>query len=808
MSNINNENNLVMPTLALRGLVAFPSVSMHFDVAREMSKKALEFGMKLTKEVFLVTQKNILTELPNKEDLYSVGTICEIKQLLKLDNGVVRVFVEGKEKAKLVNLVETKPYLLSEVKPQKMMKIKFEDKKEEIAVMRLTKSIFQKYFEKLPNPSAAVMESIMTKEAPYDLFNAILPNMLVDESEKQKLLEINKLDKALETMLLMLQNEASLLDVEQQLFEKVHYKMDKNQRDYFLREQMNVIREELGEEDNEVSTTEFYMETINSIINIDEDSRARLQKECVRYGKLPEMSQEANIIRTYLEAVLELPFDSYTSENLNIKNVQKVLDKDHYGLKEVKDKILDILAVRAIKPDVKGQIICLVGPPGVGKTSVASSVAKALNRRYARVSLGGVSDEAEIRGHRKTYLGAMPGKIIKAFISAKTNNPLILLDEIDKLGRDYKGDPASALLEVLDPEQNKAFVDNYVEIPFDLSKALFITTANTLDTIPGPLLDRMEIIELKSYTREEKFNIAKKHLLPKQLERNGVKKLGLAIRDSAIYEIIDCYTREAGVRKLEKEITTICRKAAKAIVSGEVKKQIVTDKNIEDYLGVRKLPKIRKNEQSRIGVVNGLAWTSVGGEMLEIEAIALKGSGKIKITGNLGDVMKESAEIAVSYVRSIANKYSINENFYKEMDIHIHAPEGAVPKDGPSAGVTITTALVSALSKTAVRGDVAMTGEISLTGRVMQIGGLREKSIAAYREGKTTIIIPKDNLPDTKEFDRAILDNITFVPVERVEEVLDVALLKPISSDKKQGITYEWTGETETTPVTKPQVRI
>ena len=501
-------------------------------------------------------------------------------------------------------------------------------------------------------------------------------------------------------------------------------------------------------------------------------------RECERLSHMPPMSQEASVIRSYLETVLELPFDHSTKDTLDIKKAAHQLDRDHYGLKKVKERILEILSVRELAPDVKGQILCFVGPPGVGKTSIAASIAKTLNRKYVRVSLGGVYDESEIRGHRKTYLGSMPGRIINAFRQAKSNNPLILLDEIDKLGNDFRGDPASAMLEVLDPEQNNAFVDHYIDVPFDLSHALFITTANNAQSIPAPLLDRMEIIELSSYTREEKFNIARRHLVKKEVAKHGLTGKQILFRDSALYGLIDCYTREAGVRSLERCIGSVCRRVAKKIVSNEIEKAVVAEHNLEELLGPAKYKKLEPKAENRVGTVNGLAWTSVGGEMLEIECAVLPGTGKVKLTGSLGDVMKESADIAISYARMVAADYKISPDFYKTSDIHIHAPEGAVPKDGPSAGVTMATALISALSGIPVRGDVAMTGEISLLGRVMPIGGLKEKSMAAYREQKKAVIIPKENEPDLKELDPAVLENIRFIPVNHISEVLETALCR------------------------------
>ncbi len=776
MEKNNIKTTMPIPALALRGLVPFPKVTFHFDVKRSKSILAIKAAMDLDRKILIVTQSDINVEDPTLDDLYKVGVVCSIKQLLKTENDTVRVLIEGDYKAKIVDLISEKPFLIADVKKIKRSTAKTLSPDEEVVLIRLVKKMFKEYCYSLPNVPNDIITRALSKKEPEELFREIFPSILIGFDEKQKLLECNNNHQMLEMLAEILERECGLLDIEHELYEKVREKMDKNQRDYFLREQQRVISEELNEGDSPLDDADEFSDKIYNIKNISEESRERLLKECDKLARMPMQSQEASVIRSYLEVCLDLPFDTFTKDTLDIVKARKQLDKDHYGLDKVKDRILELLSVRKLKPDVKGQIICLVGPPGVGKTSIAASIAKSLNRRYARLSLGGVNDESEIRGHRKTYLGSMPGRIIQSLRQAKTYNPLILLDEIDKMSSNYRGDPASAMLEVLDSEQNNTFVDHYVEIPFDLSRALFITTANNAQTIPGPLLDRMEIIELSSYTREEKFNIAKRHLVKKQIEKNGLTTKQLSIKDSALYEILDCYTREAGVRNLERKIGSICRKTAKYIVSGEKEKVVVTDKNIEEFLSTRRYKKTPKESKDTIGAVNGLAWTSVGGEMLEIECSIMDGTGKIKLTGSLGDVMKESADIAISYVRTIASEYNIKPDFYKTCDIHIHAPEGAVPKDGPSAGVTMVTALVSALTNIPVRGDVAMTGEISLRGRVMPIGGLKEKSMAAYREHKKVVIIPKENESDLNEIDKTVRENIVFIPVENVSEVLDVAL--------------------------------
>jgi len=778
-----------IPALALRGVVVFPGVTMHFDVKREASLMALKTAMEAKHELFIVTQRDAGEEEPTINGLYSIGVVCSIKQLLKADDSTLRVLIEGEYKARLVRLSADKPCMIAEVRriPHRIRRKKLEDD-QEVALMRLVKAMFKEYCYALPNVPREVIARALGMETPEELFTAIAPNLMCGYEEKQQLLECNNADDALELLAQILERECTLLEIEHSIFEKVKEKMDKNQRDYFLREQLRVIEDELGEGDSPQDEAYEFQERIEQIRNLADEYKEKLLRECDRLSHMPPMSQEANVISSYLETVLELPWDASTKDVLDVRRAETQLDKDHYGLKKVKERILELLAVRQLAPDIKGQIICLVGPPGVGKTSIAASIAKTLNRKYVRVSLGGVNDESEIRGHRKTYLGSMPGRIINAFRQAKSNNPLVLLDEIDKLSNDYRGDPASALLEVLDSAQNNAFVDHYIEVPFDLSRALFITTANTTQTIPGPLLDRMEVIELSSYTREEKFQIAKRHLVKKQVTKHGLSSKTVAFRDGALYRIIDCYTREAGVRSLERSIGAVCRKAAKQIVTETAKKVVVTQNNLEALLGPERYRRTPKAAENLVGVVGGLAWTSVGGEMLEIECAVLPGSGKIKLTGSLGDVMKESAEIAVSYVRGVAERYHIKKDFYKECDIHIHAPEGAVPKDGPSAGVTMVTALVSALSGIPVRGDVAMTGEISLRGRVMAIGGLKEKAMAAYREQKKVVIIPKENEPDLKEFDQVILDALTFVPVDRIDKVLETALCsEPVSGQVHGG---------------------
>lgn len=767
-------NTRIIPTISLRGLVVFPSMILHFDVGRERSVNALKAAARTDGEIFLVAQKDASEASPSADDIYDVGVVGTIKQLLTTPDGSTRVLVEGLYRAKAVKLVSTVEYMKYEIKPYPSRGAAL-SVSTQTAAKRALKEAFETYAQITPKMPKDLYESIITEEDCSRLFDKVVFNITLKIEDKQTLLETNGVLQRIKMLISMIENEIEIILAEIEIQDQVRESIDKNQRDYYLREQLRAISRQLGDGEDPVEECEEYIKKIRAL-KLPEESEEKLVKEAEKLRRMSGSSQESAVLRTYLDTVLAVPFTKRTKDKLNIDAAEKKLDRDHYGLKKVKERILETLSVRALAPDVKGQIICLYGPPGVGKTSIARSIAEALGRKYARISLGGVHDEAEIRGHRKTYVGAMPGRIVKALTQAKSMNPVILLDEIDKMGRDYKGDPSSAMLEVLDAEQNNAFVDNYLEIPIDLSEVLFITTANDTSTIPAPLLDRMEIIELSSYTREEKFNIAKRHLVPKQLKKNGESSKTLKISDKALYEIIDSYTREAGVRKLERRISEICRKTAKKLVSGE--KQIkVTDANLVDFLGVKKYKPENLAARDEVGLVNGLAWTSVGGTMLPLEVLVLEGTGKTEFTGQLGDVMKESAKIAVSLTRSLADKYHIDPNFYKDKDIHVHAPEGAVPKDGPSAGVTLTTALVSALSGTPVRRDVAMTGEITLRGKVLPIGGLKEKSMAAYRAGIRTVCIPADNVPDLEEIDEKVRENIRFVPAEDISTVLETALV-------------------------------
>lgn len=774
-----------MPALALRGLVIFPDMILHFDVARERSINAVEEAIENNeRRIFLVTQIDEEADDVTAENLYKTGVVAEIRQTLNTPDGARRVLVQGLYTAKLKTITQEDPYLIADITPMPKLSDTL-SAAEKTAFVRSINNEFRQYSEMSPRMPIELYRGIIGEKDLSRLIDLIVFNVYLRVEDKQALLSCLSLRKRAELLVKFLAKEVDIVRLEQDINEEVKEALDKNQREFYLREQMRAISRQLGESDDPQSEAFEYMDRIDEC-GFDEDTEEKLIKECEKLMHLSPGSQEAAVVRTYLDTVLDMPWNVYTHGKTDIAKAEKQLDRDHYGMKKVKERILEIVALNQWKDaDKKGQIICLVGPPGVGKTSVAKSIATALGRKYARVSLGGVRDEADIRGHRKTYIGAMPGRIVNALKQAKSMNPVILFDEIDKMGTDYKGDPASAMLEVLDSEQNVAFRDHYLEIPIDLSEVLFITTANTLDTIPAPLLDRMDIIELGSYTREEKFHIAKEHLVPKQLKKHGIKAQ-VHFANDAIYSIIDFYTKEAGVRKLERSIAKICRMTLKKLASGEAEKINIKAKDIEGYLGARKFTGEAISKQDEVGAVNGLAWTSVGGTLLPLEVLVMDGTGKIELTGSLGDVMKESAKIAVSLTRSLSRKYEIDPEFYKNKDIHIHAPEGAVPKDGPSAGVTMTTALVSALSGIPVRRDVAMTGEITLRGKVLPIGGLREKTMAAYSAGVKTVVIPDENKADMKELDEVILNNIKFVLADNIDTVLSTALVKPnVTAAKK-----------------------
>lgn len=762
-----------IPILALRGLTVFPKQTVHFEVGRIKSMRAIERAMNDDRMILLLPQKDIAVDDPELSDLYTVGTVAKIKQVLKGQDNTVRVLAEGHYRARVYQLVQSEPYFSGQI--SELPDSEITDSPRNQALCRQAYALYTQYLETSEFPAQSVQLKLMGTSDPGFAADTIAQNSGLDYVDKAKLLANLHPVKRLEATLRLLSREIQIINLEGDIQSRTHANIDRQQRDYFLREQLKVIRDELGEGADDAEYHAYWSRIKD--LHLDEEAEAKLLKDLQRMNKQPFSSPEYAVLQNYLDRVLELPWNNKTKERISVDAASKVLEKDHFGMSKVKERILETIAVRQMAPKMPPQILCLVGPPGVGKTSIAYSVARSLNRKLARISLGGVRDEAEIRGHRKTYVGAMPGRIMTAIAQAQSNNALLLLDEIDKMGADYRGDPSAALLEVLDPEQNKAYRDHYIELPFDLSDVMFITTANTLDTIPRPLLDRMEIIELESYSDEEKLMIGKKHLLPKQMEKHGLKKSQLKITDDAIREMITCYTRESGVRNLERCFAQICRKADLILIGEEPPSRIqITGSNVTDFLGVRKYLPERIPGTDQIGLVTGLAWTAVGGETLEVEVNVMDGSGKLELTGNLGEVMKESAHAALSYIRANAQKYGIAADFYKTKDIHVHFPAGAVPKDGPSAGVTVTTAMVSALAGIPVRRDVAMTGEISLRGRVLPIGGLKEKTMAALRYGISTVIIPEDNFNDLEQIDPVVRRSLNFVTAKSVDTVLEVAL--------------------------------
>ena len=765
-----------MPAVALRGMVILPGMVAHFDVSRAKSIKAVEEAMMDEQKIFLVAQKDVEQENPDIEDLFKIGIIAEVKQVIKLQNNIVRILVEGKERAELSAFLENPDYLLAEI-------IRFDEEVDDglpeeakEAMLRSIQETFGKYVVVNPKMGKELQRQLSEITDLEKLMNQLANSLPVHFEEKQKILDAVSMTERYEVLMALLLKEIEIIAIKNDFQAKVKAHVDKNQKEYLLREQMKVIREELGE-DNTESDADHFMDALGKI-KADKEVKEKIKKEIDRFKNISSSSSESAVARGYIETLLELPWNKTSRDNKDLKNAEQILNADHYGLEKVKERMLEFLAVRNLTSKGESPIICLVGPPGTGKTSIARSVAKALDKKYVRISLGGVRDEAEIRGHRRTYVGAMPGRIVNGLRSAGVKNPLMLLDEIDKMSSDYKGDTASALLEVLDAEQNKKFRDHYVEIPIDLSEVLFIATANSVQDIPRPLLDRMELIEVTSYTENEKLHIAKEHLLAKQMERNGIRPEQLAITDKAMAKIISGYTREAGVRNLERKLGEICRKAARPLYEGEKEKIKVTEQNLEKFLGKEKYSFDKKNDTDEVGIVRGLAWTSVGGDTLEIEVDIMPGKGEFQLTGQLGDVMKESAQAGISYIRSVSEEYHIPKKFFQENDIHIHIPEGAVPKDGPSAGITMATAMLSAITKTPVRADVAMTGEITLRGRVLPIGGLKEKTLAAKNAGIKTICVPKKNEKDIDEISPEIKKGLKIVFVEQMKDVLDVAFVK------------------------------
>ena len=768
--------NWNIPVLALRGLTVFPHMTLTFDVERRISIAALERAMEEDQEIFLVTQREIGVNLPEEKDLYAVGTVSHISQILRLSPTSVRCVVEGRRRARLKRLWQVEPYLQANVEalPEEEPSEAFRKSPRTEALLRQTYHLFSEYAEMAGGIAEEVLTTVMDSRDPGFLADYIAQNVALRFTDKQEILEEISPFARLRKLNSFLARENNVLGFEHELEGKVRDQLVSSQREQILRTQIRVLQNELGETDDD-DEVETYRQKIVAL-ELDEDTEKHLLKEVNKLAKQPFGSAEGAVIRNYLDVCLEMPWKETTKERVSVEAARKVLEKDHYGLEKVKERILETIAVRQMNPEGKGQILCLVGPPGVGKTSIAISVAKALNRKLARISLGGVRDEADIRGHRKTYIGAMPGRIIEAISRSGSMNPLLLLDEIDKMGSDYRGDPAAALLEVLDSEQNHAFRDHFLEIPVDLTKVLFITTANTTETIPRPLLDRMEVIQLSSYTDEEKVQIARRHLLPKQMEEHGLKKGSLRVGDDVLRAVIRDYTREAGVRQLERRLAALCRKADMRLLTGGVKRITVTENDLPKLLDCQPFPPALHTEKEEIGVVNGLAWTEAGGEILEVEVNVMEGSGKLELTGNLGDVMKESAQAALSCLRSRAAVLGIEEDFYKTKDIHVHFPEGAVPKDGPSAGIAVTTAMLSALTGRKIRAGIAMTGEVTLRGRVLAIGGLKEKTMAALRNGIGTVLIPKDNVRDLEEIDQTVRAALQFVPVETVDQVFAAAL--------------------------------
>ena len=768
---------LNIPVLALRGLTVFPQMNMTFDVERPISIRALEHAMETDQMIFLVTQKEIGVTQPTEKDLYEIGTVSHITQVLRINANSVRVMVEGKARAQMKRLWQSAPYLQANVEqiPEEEESEAFRSSARTEALLRQTVTLFGEYAEMAGGVAEEVQSTVMDCRKLGYLADYIAQNINIRSSDKQEILnEVNPYLR-LKRMNAFLGRENDVLSFEHEMEGKVREQLERSQREQILRTQIHVMQNELGDQDDDDDELETYRNRIMEL-KLPDETEKHLLKEVNRIAKQPFGSAEAAVSRNYLDVCLEMPWNITTKERLNVDAARKILDHDHFGLQKVKERILESLAARQMNPEGKGQIICLVGPPGVGKTSIAISVARAVNRKLARLSLGGVRDEADIRGHRKTYIGAMPGRIVEAISRCGSMNPLLLLDEIDKLGSDYRGDPASALLEVLDSEQNDTFRDHFLEIPLDLSKIMFITTANTTETIPQPLLDRMEVIELGSYTDEEKLQIAKIHLLPKQLKENGLKKSQLRMDDDTLRAVICDYTREAGVRKLERQLAKLCRKADMRLLTGDVKRVTITNENLKDFLGVKPYTGSVHTEKEEVGVVNGLAWTEAGGEILEVEVNVMDGTGKLELTGNLGDVMKESVQTAMSCLRSRVKQLGIDPEFYKNKDIHVHFPEGAVPKDGPSAGIAIATAMTSALTGRKIKAKTAMTGEITLRGRVLPIGGLREKTMAALRNGVKTVLIPKENERDLEEIDQTVRAGLQFVPVSTLDEVLSHAL--------------------------------
>lgn len=773
-----------IPMLALRGLTIFPYMVLHFDVGRDKSIAALEKAMLDNQEIFLVAQKDSTIQEPEEDDIFEIGTVAKVKQMLKLPGETIRVLVEGLKRGRINEYVQTDPFFEVSIEESSVDEEKHTDNDIEIknleieALMRRVLDVFEKYVRLSNRISPDTMVSVSSVTEPGQFADVIAANLLGKQKDKQAILETFLSTERLKKLYKILLDEIQILEIEKQIHTQVKDQIDKMQREYYLREQIKIIRQELGEHADVGEEVDEYRDAIEAA-DLPEEVLEKAEKELGRLSKMAPTSPEGSVIRTYLDWILELPWNETTVDNMNLKRAAKILDEDHYGLEKVKERIIEYLAVRSLTKNMKGPILCFVGPPGVGKTSIARSIARAIDRKFVRMSLGGVRDEAEIRGHRRTYIGSIPGRIISSMKLAGTKNPVFLLDEIDKMSSDFRGDPASAMLEVLDSEQNFAFRDHYMELPFDLSKVLFITTANTMDTIPGPLLDRMEVIRIAGYTEDEKYNIANKYLLPKQLKEHGLTKGSVIIPKAVIYDIIALYTREAGVRNLERELANACRKAARRLIEEDRKRIRLSQVNLHKFLGIPRYHVDEADIKDEVGMVTGLAWTAVGGVTLPVEVACIPGSGKLSLTGHLGEVMKESAQAALSYIRSKSDELNLDKDFYKTLDIHIHIPEGAIPKDGPSAGITMATAMISALTGIPVKGDLAMTGEITLRGRVLPIGGLKEKVLAAHRAGIANVLIPSDNRKNIEEIPANILETVKVTPINHMDQVISNALIRP-----------------------------
>lgn len=776
-----DENIMELPMIPLRGLSVFPNMVLHFDIGREKSINALEKAMIMNHNIFLASQKDDSTDLPTPDDFYHVGTVGKIKQMLKLPGDSIRVLVEGVCRGVIEEVLFEVPYFKCRVRKVDEVQYPADDAEAE-ALMRTVLSSFDEYININQNLTPEIFATVVTIEDPGRMADMIASHLEIKLEDKQMLLEILDPKERLEALNSILTKEIEILNIEQDISSKVKSQINKNQREYYLREQMRAIQEELGVSEDLEDEVAGFLEQLEAL-NLEEKTSVKIEKEIRRFSKMQPSSAEATVSRNYIETILSLPWNNESEDNIDLNKAEKILNEDHYGLDKVKERVLEYLAVMQLSEGLKGPILCLVGPPGVGKTSIAKSIARSIGREFVRMSLGGVRDEAEIRGHRRTYIGAIPGRIITSIKDSGTRNPVFLFDEVDKIGADYKGDPASALLEVLDPEQNKDFNDHYLEVPFDLSKVMFITTANTTSTIPGPLLDRMEVIEVSGYTEEDKLNIARKYLVPKQIKENGLTKSNISFTEQGLRTLINYYTRESGVRNLEREIGNICRKTAKNVVCGNTKKASITGKKVQELLGKKKFRFDIIKGETEVGVTTGLAWTVVGGDTLFIETTAVPGSGKLVLTGQMGDVMQESAKAGISYIRSVAGKFNIDEEFYKNCDLHIHIPEGAIPKDGPSAGVTMCSAIISTLTGIPVRKDVAMTGEITLRGKVLPVGGIREKVMAAHRAGIRKVLLPKDNEVDIQDIPEVVRNDMEFVLLSSVEDALKHILVKDKKND-------------------------